>query len=76
MDRFPEVVHTQPNETSIEDRPSHDVFSVVFHLCHAASLYNVPACLSLARARVGLETCLGLGLILFQLILNRQRSYV
>ena len=57
MDRFPEVVHTQANETSIEDRPSHDVFSVVFHLCHAASLYNVPACLSLARARVGLETC-------------------
>eukprot|EP00956_Cyclotella_meneghiniana_P017644 scaffold28932_cov72-Cyclotella_meneghiniana.AAC.3 len=57
MDRFPEVVHTTPNQSSIEDRPSHDVFSVVFHLSHAASLYNVPACLSLARARVGLDSC-------------------
>lgn len=35
---------------------SHDVFSVLFHLCHASSLYNVPACLSLARVKAGLDT--------------------
>jgi elongation factor 2 kinase len=34
----------------------HDVFSVLFHLCHAASLYNVPACLALARVKAGLDT--------------------
>jgi hypothetical protein len=55
MDRFPEIVpnHEHP---CIEDRPSHDIFSVIFHLSHAASLYNVPACLALARARVGLDS--------------------
>lgn len=54
QDRFPEIVPTTgPNA---EDAPSHDIFSVVFHLCRAASLYNVPACLALARARIGLET--------------------
>lgn len=54
MDRFPEIVPS--HEGNIEDQPSHDIFSVIFHLCHAASLYNVQACLALARARVGLET--------------------
>ena len=53
MERFPEVVPASPD---LEDRPSHDIFSVIFHLSHAASLYNVPACLSLARARVGLDS--------------------
>mmetsp|Transcript_10173 Transcript_10173/g.18271 ORF Transcript_10173/g.18271 Transcript_10173/m.18271 type:complete len:492 (-) Transcript_10173:93-1568(-) len=54
MDRFPEIVHSHGENA--EDAPSHDIFSVIFHLCHAASLYNVSACLSLARARVGLDT--------------------
>jgi len=54
QDRFPEVVPT--NGQNVKDAPSHDIFSVVFHLCHAASLYNVPACLALARARIGLDT--------------------
>lgn len=54
MDRFPEIVPS--HEGDIEDKPSHDIFSVIFHLCHAASLYNVQACLALARARVGLDT--------------------
>ena len=53
MDRFPEIVPTH-EYNSVEDRPSHDIFSVIFHLSHAASLYNVSACISLARARVGL----------------------
>lgn len=39
----------------LPDEP-HDVFSVLFHLCHAASLYNVPACLALARVKAGLGT--------------------
>jgi len=56
MDRFPEVVPSQHGEENVEDKPSHDIFSVIFHLCHAASLNNVDACLSLARARCGLET--------------------
>ena len=55
MDRFPEVVPSQHGE-NVEEKPSHDIFSVIFHLCHAASLNNVDACLSLARARCGLET--------------------
>lgn len=54
QDRFPEIVPS--NGGNPEDKPSHDIFSVIFHLCHAASLYNVPACLALARARVGLDT--------------------
>jgi hypothetical protein len=53
-DRWPEIV--QSDGVSVEDRPSHDIFSVVFHLCHAASLKNVPACLALARARIGLDS--------------------
>lgn len=52
-DRFPEIV---PNDCIDNDSPSHDVFSVIFHLSHAASLGNVPACLALARARVGLHS--------------------
>jgi len=55
MERFPEVVPQQEFK-SAEDAPSHDVFSVIFHLSHAASLYSVPACLALARARVGLDS--------------------
>ena len=54
-DRFPEIVSDAHGENA-EDKPSHDIFSVIFHLCHAASLYNVQACLALARARVGLDT--------------------
>jgi len=54
MDRFPEIV--PKNGENAENAPSHDIFSVIFHLCHAASLYNVSACLALARARVGLDT--------------------
>ena len=53
-DRFPEIV--QPYEENPENTPNHDIYSVIFHLCHAASLKNVPACLALARARVGLDT--------------------
>lgn len=58
MDRFPEIVPDAHGDDvlRLENKPSHDIFSVIFHLCHAASLYNVPACLSLARARVGLDT--------------------
>lgn len=58
--RFPEVVPDHPSEDgspmSPEDKPAHDVFSVVFHLCHAASLRDVPACLALARVRAGLDS--------------------
>ena len=37
MDRFPEIV---PDDLggNAEDKPSHDIFSVIFHLCHAASV--------------------------------------
>lgn len=54
MDRFPECV--SPDGVVDDEKPSHDVFSVVFHLSHAASLGNVQACLALARARVGLQS--------------------
>lgn len=53
-DRFPEIV--PDDKAKDDDAPSHDVFSVVFHLSHASSLGNVPACLALARARVGLHS--------------------
>ena len=52
MDRFPEIVSL--DGVVDDESPSHDVFSVVFHLSHAASLGNAQACLALARARVGL----------------------
>lgn len=54
MDRFPEIV--SPDRIDDDESPSHDIFSVVFHLSHAASLGNVQACLALARARVGLHS--------------------
>jgi elongation factor 2 kinase len=47
MGRFPEMMD---NDDSI------DISSIVFHLAHACSLRNVPACLSLGRARAGLDT--------------------
>jgi hypothetical protein len=53
MDRFPEVV---PDSHQDEDAP-HDAFSVLFHLCHAASLQSVAACLALGRLHAGLGTC-------------------
>jgi len=56
LGRFPEDVPTNAiGVETLSDEP-HDVFSVLFHLCHAASLYNVPACLSLARVKAGLDT--------------------
>jgi elongation factor 2 kinase len=51
--RFPEVV---PDDPDGGEKPQHDVYSVVFHLCHAASLRDVPACLALARVRAGLDS--------------------
>ena len=36
--------------------PDHDAFSVLFHLSHAASLRNAPACLALGRVQAGLAT--------------------
>jgi elongation factor 2 kinase len=54
-ERFPEVVPEIPGQ-AIEDKPSHDSFSVLFHLAHAAALQNAPACLALARVHVGLGT--------------------
>ena len=47
MGRFPEMM---------VEEDTVDVSSVVFHLAHACSLGNVPACLSLGRVRAGLET--------------------
>jgi len=55
MGRFPEIVtENETKETS--ECSSHDVSSVLFHLCHAASLQHGSACLSLARVRAGLKT--------------------
>jgi len=51
--RFPEEVSSKDPENV----PSHDAFSVLFHLSHAASLRCVPACLALGRVLAGLETC-------------------
>ena len=45
------------DEDENEDAPSHDVFSVLFHLSHAASLRCVPACLALGRVLAGLGSC-------------------
>jgi elongation factor 2 kinase len=53
MGRFQEDVAFNNSE----DASSHDVFSVLFHLSHAASLRCVPACLSLGRILAGLGTC-------------------
>ena len=51
--RFPDIVPANDSQSSL----SHDVFSVLFHLCHAASLRCVPACLALGRILAGLGTC-------------------
>jgi elongation factor 2 kinase len=56
MNRFPEVVPTELDDKLHHDAPPHDAFSVLFHLSHAASLSNVPACLALGRVHSGLET--------------------
>ena len=53
MGRFPETI---PTQITGDFSPDHDVSSVIFHLAHAASLYNVPACLALARVQAGLES--------------------
>ncbi len=51
LNRFVEEEQSiKPNEVQ------HDVFSVLFHLSHAASLRNVAACVALARVRAGLTT--------------------
>jgi elongation factor 2 kinase len=54
-ERFPDVV-SEPDGDDPENRASHDAFSVLFHLSHAASLQNAPACLAIARVHAGLET--------------------
>eukprot|EP00984_Skeletonema_dohrnii_P030158 scaffold21395_cov67-Skeletonema_dohrnii-CCMP3373.AAC.1 len=41
QDRFPEIVC--PDRIDDDESPSHDIFSVVFHLSHAASLANSQA---------------------------------
>jgi elongation factor 2 kinase len=56
-ERFPDVT-PEHHGVDPENRPSHDVFSVLFHLSHAASLENAPACLTIARVHAGLETTL------------------
>ena len=56
LGRFPEDVPSFAIEDDSVTDEHHDVFSVLFHLCHGASLYNVPACLSLARVKAGLDT--------------------
>jgi elongation factor 2 kinase len=53
-DRFPDMAPSTGE--SIEDRPSHCISSVIFHLCCAASLRDSSACLALARARIGLDS--------------------
>jgi hypothetical protein len=53
-DRFPEMVSS--NGESLEEKPSHCISSVIFHLSCAASLGDAPACLALARARIGLDS--------------------
>jgi elongation factor 2 kinase len=47
MGRFPEMM---------EGGEVADVPSIIFHLSHACSLRNVPACLSMGRVRAGLDT--------------------
>lgn len=54
MNRFPDVV---PEGDGSEEPPSHDVFSVLFHLSYASAHRNAAACLSLARVQAGLRTC-------------------
>jgi len=59
MNRFPEVVPDEPFSEGKDDtdvKPPHDAFSVLFHLSHAASLQNAPACLAIGRVHAGLGT--------------------
>ncbi len=55
MGRFPEVVPAGPDDDS-HSLPSHDAFSVLYHLAHASSMNCVAACLALGRLRAGLGT--------------------
>jgi hypothetical protein len=61
MGRFPNDVpkaHGNDSDDRDDDNvPAHDVFSVLFHLAHAASMQNVAACLALGRLHAGLPTC-------------------
>lgn len=54
-ERFPDVVPANHGNDP-ENGPSHDAFSVLFHLSHAAALQNAPACLAIARLHAGLGT--------------------
>jgi elongation factor 2 kinase len=62
--RFPEVVPKDMGHENGDDDgdgdddnlPEHDAPSVLFHLSHAASLMNAPACLALARVLSGRTT--------------------
>eukprot|EP00977_Amphora_coffeiformis_P025622 scaffold20863_cov181-Amphora_coffeaeformis.AAC.5 len=55
--RFPNVVpRDAAHIDNPEDAPDHDALSVLFHLSHAASLRNAPACLALARVQAGMES--------------------
>jgi elongation factor 2 kinase len=67
--RFPEIVSVHDNEnnrTLIKDhkmdhykkanQPDHDVYTVLFHLSHGASLHNTASCLSLGRILAGLTS--------------------
>jgi len=56
MGRFPEVV-PESHDTEGGPDPPVDSFSVLFHLSHAASLQNAPACLALGRVHAGLDSC-------------------
>jgi elongation factor 2 kinase len=63
--RFPEAVPRrreggaggEDEDDDEQDLPEHDAPSVLFHLSHAASLLNAPACLSLARVLSGRTSC-------------------
>jgi elongation factor 2 kinase len=39
-----------------DEVPSHDAFSVLFHLSYAAAFKNAPACLAIARVQAGLSS--------------------
>jgi elongation factor 2 kinase len=54
MGRFPDIIP----ESHKDEEANHDAFSVLFHLCHAASLHNVPGCLALGRLHAGLGTAI------------------
>jgi elongation factor 2 kinase len=57
LGRFPEIVaHPTSNNSNIGELPNHDVFTVLFHLSHGASLQNVASCLALGRVQAGLTS--------------------